>query len=53
MSATTIPSSGSAATARANDDCQALFAILWSDAAKTAPIAKAKGETTAKAVPAK
>lgn len=46
-SAGTIGKSGTAATARADDDCQALFALLWSDAAKTAPVSGRRGASAA------
>ncbi|MGL6223892.1 MAG: hypothetical protein ACRC6L_09950 [Steroidobacteraceae bacterium] len=46
-SAGTIGKPGTAATARANDDCRALFAVLWSDAAKTAPVSGRRGASAA------
>lgn len=43
----TIGKSGSAATARANDDCRALFALLWTDAGKSAPVSGRRGSSAA------
>ena len=44
----TIGKSGSAATTRANDDCQALFVLLWNGVANAqAPVSGGRGATAA------